>query len=302
MREAVSVRREMLNRGLTEAITRGQTTKAEKYRAAIASLPQILGLRVREEGEKIVLENASGAGMVPVLPNENAIQNRGFEPAEVLSGIRELRATEPEGSWITPQARSEREAQSLAGWTDERGILSDRIIPPKADDLTGGEHFVTIDEDSGLVFKSTLPGKFGFAVDLEMIHPSGWKAQSKITAGLSDATPDEYLLRMGWQNELFKDRVRVIGAVRYPQGLSVLSTQPFYAGEKTAQPIIDAWFEARGWQRLTSRDGAFYNKELDLMIMDALPRNVLTLESGELMPFDVVIVKPDEILKARFDL
>jgi hypothetical protein len=60
----------MLNRGLTEAITRGQTTKAEKYRAAIASLPQITGLIVREEGKKILLENVAGAGMVPVLQDD----------------------------------------------------------------------------------------------------------------------------------------------------------------------------------------------------------------------------------------
>ena len=110
------------------------------------------------------------------------------------------------------------------------------------------------------------------------------------------------MMRLAWQNTLFKDRVRIIGAVRYPQGMSVLSTQPFYAGERTEQPIIDIWFEARGWQRLTTRDGAFYHKVLDLMILDALPRNVLTLKSGDLMPFDVVIVKPDEMLKARFDL
>jgi hypothetical protein len=40
----------------------------------------------------------------------------------------------------------------------------------------------------------------------------------------------------------------------------------------------------------------------DLLIMDALPRNVLTLEDGNLMPFDVVIVRPSQSLKSRLGL
>lgn len=36
--------------------------------------------------------------------------------------------------------------------------------------------------------------------------------------------------------------------------------------------------------------------------MDALPRNVLTLVDGSLMPFDVVVVQPSELLKSRLCL
>ncbi len=50
------------------------------------------------------------------------------------------------------------------------------------------------------------------------------------------------------------------------------------------------------------KDGAFYNESRDLLIMDALPRNVLTTADGNLMPFDVVIVRPDELLKSRIGL
>lgn len=69
--------------------------------------------------------------------------------------------------------RTFREAQSLASWADARSVLTARSQPPQRDELTGGEHFVELHEESGLVFKSTLPGKFGFSADVEMIHPKG---------------------------------------------------------------------------------------------------------------------------------
>ena len=101
-----------------------------------------------------------------------------------------------------------------------------------------------------MVYKSTHPGKFGFGADVEMVYPLGRSARPRITAGLVDATPDEYLFRLMKQNELFGDDLRVMGAVKYPQGIAVLTTQPFYKGTRTDQPEIDRWFESRGWNRL----------------------------------------------------
>lgn len=159
-----------------------------------------------------------------------------------------------------------------------------------------------IDEISGRVFKSTHAGKFGFSVDVEMVHPKGRSSRPRITAGLVDATPFEYLFRLDRQNGLFADDLRVMGVVRYPQGISMLTTQPFYQGHRTEQPDIDAWFQDLGWAKLPSKDGAFHHQEADLLIMDALPRNVLTLADGKLMPFDVVIVRPSAYLKSRLGL
>lgn len=133
------------------------------------------------------------------MPDDKDIQTKGFQPSEVLSGIRGIRSTEPESFGFAREIRTDREAESLASWFDERGALWIKSNPPKPDELTGGEHYVEIDEDSGLVFKSTLPAK-------------------------------------------------------------------------------------------------------DLLIMDALPRNVLTLKNGDVMPFDVVIVQPSANLKSRLGL
>lgn len=255
-----------------------------------------------EAGRKIVLESAPETGILPALPDAQDRPNEGFQPAEVLSGLRALRSTEPESSGYPREIRADREAESLARWADAQGVLEVENRAPQSDELTGGEHFVTLDASGFIVYKSTHPGKFGFGADVEMVHPRGRSTRPRITAGLVDASPDEYLFRLTRQNELFGDDVRVMGAARYPQGVSVLTTQPFYRGVRTEQPVIDSWFEARGWKTLTGKDGAFYDEASGLLIMDALPRNVLTLEDGNLMPFDVVIVQPSQSLKSRLGL
>lgn len=54
--EAAKVRREMLNRGLSEAEFRGDASHVEKYRKALAELPDYSPLRVRDEGDRISIE------------------------------------------------------------------------------------------------------------------------------------------------------------------------------------------------------------------------------------------------------
>jgi hypothetical protein len=242
------------------------------------------------------------SGSFSPLPHAENQPAEGFHPAEVLSGLREIRATKPEGSGLAREIRTDREVESLVAWADARGLLSTRSRPPQPDDLTGGEHSVEINEALGMVFKSTHPGKFGYSADVELVHPRGWKSKPRITAGLVDASPEEYLFRLAMQNELFGDEIRVMGLARFPQGVSVLTTQPFYEGERTEQTHIDAWFESPGWSKLADKPGAFYDAVKNLLVMDALPRNVLTLRNGNLMPFDVVIVRPSEHLKSRLGL
>lgn len=124
----------------------------------------------------------------------------------MLSGLRGIRAAKPQSPGLAREIRTDREIESLVAWADARGALWAKTSAPKTDELTGGEHLVEIDERSGIVFKSTHPGKFGYSADVELVHPRGWKAK---------------------------------------------------------------------------------------------PRNVLTLRNGDLMPFDVVIVRPSEHLKSR---
>ncbi len=58
---AANVRREMLQRGLTDAVTRGNHARAEKCRKAIANLKEPEhGLAVRDDGDKISLDEDLG--------------------------------------------------------------------------------------------------------------------------------------------------------------------------------------------------------------------------------------------------
>jgi hypothetical protein len=236
------------------------------------------------------------------LPNVSPRSNEGFQPVEVLSGLCEIRAAESESAGLAREIRSHREAESLASWADARGALWIKAAAPVTDELTGGEHLVEIDERALIVFKTTHPGKFGFGVDVEMIRPKGWKAKPRITVGLADATPEEYLFRLQQQNELFGDDIRVMGVAKFPQGFSVITTQPFYEGTRTDQNRINDWFAACGWKLIADKDGSFYEAEKDLLIMDALPRNVLTFPDGTVMPFDVVVVRPTGDLKWKLGL
>lgn len=237
-----------------------------------------------------------------LLPDASNSPAQGYSPAEVLSGLREFCAAESGSVGLAREIRASGEIESLIRWADGKGIFANETRAPEVDDLTGGEHLVTLGLDEKHVLKTTHPGKFGFGVDVEMIHPRGWNAKPRITAGLVDASPEEYVFRLLKQNELFADNISVIGVVRFPQGVSVLTSQPFYKGCRTEQVAIDEWFTSQGWTKVALKAGAFFRAEDDLLIMDALPRNVLTLENGELMPFDVVIVRPSEMLKCRLML
>lgn len=280
--------------------------KADRYRKALNELRATQGLNVVETGESIRIVSDSSLkpggkpGMVFSLTHENEPpQPQGFQPDAIAGHLRRLRDAEPESVGLASEIRTRRETQSLVAWADERGVLTHRDIPQKTDDLTGGEHLVEFDEDSGLVFKATHAGRFGFAADREMIRPKNRREKPRITVGLSNATPLEYLERLNWQNELFGDSNRVMGVAKYPQGVSVLTSQPFYKGDRTPQSSIDAWFAARGWKPVKNKEGAFYDEQRGILVMDALPRNVLTLDSGEIMPFDVVVIKPsDDVLQS----
>jgi hypothetical protein len=58
---AADIRRIMLQRRLTESLSKGDSAKAEKYRKAIAELPDAQrGLRVTDEGDWIVLNDGIG--------------------------------------------------------------------------------------------------------------------------------------------------------------------------------------------------------------------------------------------------
>jgi hypothetical protein len=61
------------------------------------------------------------------------------------------------------------------------------------------------------------------------------------------------------------------------------------------------YFESLGFQKSSVADvAAFYNKELDLMVLDANLKNILRDFTGKLFPIDVVVGKPRSEIFERF--
>ena len=60
------------------------------------------------------------------------------------------------------------------------------------------------------------------------------------------------------------------------------------------------YFESLGFQKSSVADvAAFYNKKLDLMVLDANLKNILRDFTGKLFPIDVVVGKPRSELLGR---
>jgi hypothetical protein len=83
-------------------------------RRAGRTISPVQSLAVREEAGKIVLEKGSLTVIIPVLPHDQDIPYKGFQPAEVLSGIRAIRSTESESSGLAREIRADRETESFA--------------------------------------------------------------------------------------------------------------------------------------------------------------------------------------------
>ena len=121
-RAGENARREMLSRGLADAETRGEAGKAAKYRKAIAELPDA-SLKVRDDGDKIVLETAGASGMIS--PDERN--------SHIQKGEREMGPhKEPDERRIALNIRAASQ-DVFAGWTapdgsGDEGELSQRAI------------------------------------------------------------------------------------------------------------------------------------------------------------------------------
>lgn len=116
-----------------------------------------------------------------------------------------------------------------------------------------------------------------------------------------DGTPLEYLDRWIANNRVFGDDVKLASVVRWMDGqISLVITQPQYHGVPAEPREIEAHFLAAGWRRLIdpSHHLIFHHPAFNVIAIDAARRNCY-LNGGELFPFDVILMEPDEDL-ARF--
>ena len=191
----------------------------------------------------------------------------------------------------TEQARSERlatEQRRLLEWASANGRLTRRSTFPEM--ARGGEHSVFFSRARRRYYKVTLPNR----------HKGYGIALGSYSRG---ATPSEYLDRCQLQNELFGDDIRLEKIVENGGFPKILISQPALEGELPSQSEIDELMSGGGYQRITQ--GAYYERNRGVVVVDLFPRNALKTRNGQLCPFDPVIqrVHPDfaEFLMAHPD-
>jgi hypothetical protein len=127
---------------------------------------------------------------------------------------------------------------------------------------------------------------------------AGSYGHSLIEEGRS-ALPSEYFLRLHYQNELFGDCIRLVGALGGETSLRIITSQPWIAAHPAhptpTEEEIDDYFEDLGFLPNRSVNvAAYYHAELDLVVLDAHTQNILRDENGKLVPIDLVIGHPGE--------
>lgn len=154
--------------------------------------------------------------------------------------------------------------------------------------------------------KITIPPAFGLIPEVRKItradlHEDPATPAFREAIELMPATPLEYLDRWIASNDVFGDDVRLVSVVRWADGrISFGITQPQYHGVPADPRDIEKHFMAAGWERLKDPSGhvIFYNFAFNVIAIDAERRNCY-LNRGDLLPFDVILRKPDDAL-SRF--
>lgn len=176
------------------------------------------------------------------------------------------------------------EVALLRAWTEEVGLLlKEDALRGLRPATSGAEHEVFFDAANNAAVKLTRAGSYG---------------HSLIEEGRS-ALPSEYLLRLHYQNELFGDCIRFVGALGGETSLRMITAQPWITAHQEiptpTEDEIDSYFKDLGFLRnLTVEVAAYYHDELDLVVLDAHTQNILRDESGKLVPIDIVVGHPGD--------
>jgi hypothetical protein len=181
-----------------------------------------------------------------------------------------------------------RQKENLRQWAGSLGLLlAPAQLPAKV--VRGGmEHDLFHDEAGDRYFKVTRHGVFGLSPGIELALVSS--SQDPRRFHLWEATPLEYLDRLALLNELVPDLNHLEGTIVQPDGdMAIVTSQPRFDLVPVAQPEIDAWFAALGFEPVTA--AAFYRAADNLGVFDAHDKNVV--RAGDtLIPFDVIPCHP----------
>ncbi|MFN0075396.1 MAG: oligopeptide/dipeptide ABC transporter ATP-binding protein [Prosthecobacter sp.] len=188
----------------------------------------------------------------------------------------------PQGSEAR-RAERERQLRILAEYARGKGCL---ITTAKLEALgtpqdTGSEHTVYYHEPSWRAWKVTLPGRCGNT------FPEG---------RFDAALPSEYLERWQKYNEVLGDHVRFEGVIETADGISVIISQRWIAGERPEREAIQRHMEALGFMR-TAGPHDFYRAEDNLAVLDCHEDNFVLTEPDIVVPIDVHVMSATAGLK-----
>jgi hypothetical protein len=105
--------------------------------------------------------------------------------------------------------------------------------------------------------------------------------------------------RLQTHNRIFSDDVQLEWIAPVPQGLSIVTSQPFIEGRDATQDEIESFMARKGFKKVGQ--GAYYGTGENLLIHDLMPRNVKVDPLGRIHPIDAAITRVTlEFVRHRF--
>ena len=162
------------------------------------------------------------------------------------------------------------ETESILAWAEDRKCLISPTVFEVGTaffgELEGGnEHEVLVDSESGRVLKLTRPPNFG--------------ARGEAVAYLENLLAYDVLLGFEWHFE---------GIVIEPDGIGILTSQPYVKGEEATDEQIEAYFSGLGFTK--KRQHTFFRSIDGITLVDARPANILRDSEGFMFPIDIHIL------------
>ena len=162
------------------------------------------------------------------------------------------------------------ETESLLAWAKARKCLISPTVfevgTASFGELEGGnEHEVLVDSESGRVIKLTRPPNFG--------------ARGEAKAYLENLLAYDALLGFEWNFE---------GIVIEPDGVGILTSQPYVNAKEATEEQIDAYFSGQGF--IKTRQHTYHRSIDEITLVDARPANILRDSDGMIFPIDIHIV------------
>ena len=189
-------------------------------------------------------------------------------------------AGESDDDWDKP----ERQWSELREWAAEKRM----ILTDAGPERTGGrEHDVRFDSGTKRWTKFTRPGLAGFMVD--------WQEDG--TPYLLNALPEQYFVRMLWQNKLLGDEVEFIGLWRDEarKAWRIVITQPDVPGEPATKTEIQKGMKALGFVQMRWKGVGYEDSTCwrigRVGVWDVHPANVVMGKNGIIAPVDVIIAE-----------